>query len=191
MLGRNQMAGRNSSILTGHFPDLGCSIGFALMESGRMRLEGRPIGWFTSTIELTLEGNVLGLLRRGWFREGLQLELSGHIVRLEKPSWLKSHYVLKDDEGIELSSATLVGFFNARWVMDLQSGPGTLERAGWITNAYVLKQGSVVTAQVGQTKWWSREWFVVADDTLSAVDVLMVGLMYVTIRERESRQHSG
>ena len=89
-----------------------------------MRLEGRPIGWFTSTIELILEGKVLGLLRRGWFREGLQLELSGRTVRLEKPSWLKSHYVLKDDEGIELCSATLVGFLNAHWAMELKSGAG-------------------------------------------------------------------
>lgn len=65
-----------------------------------MRLEGRLTSWFTSTMELSLDGQVLGLVRREWFRDGFQLQLLGRTVRLERPSWLKSHYVLRDDQGV-------------------------------------------------------------------------------------------
>ena len=98
--------------------------------------------------------------------------------------------MLKDAEGNELGSATLKGFFGLSWAMNLKSGAGSLERAGWMTSDYVLKQGSSITARVGLTGWFTREWQVVAEDSLAAEDVLLIGLVYTTIRHRESQQHS-
>jgi hypothetical protein len=155
-----------------------------------MLLEARPMGWFSNTIELRLNGNLVGTVRPKWFSEGLELELLQHPVRFEKPSWLRSHFVLNDAQGIELGSATLEGFFGQRWEMNLNSGPGTLERAGWFTSEYVLKQRESITARVSLTNWFSRNWQVVADDTLSAVDVLLIGLVYTVVKHREAQQHS-
>ena len=155
-----------------------------------MLLESRPAGWFTSNVELRLNGELLGIVQHHWLNEGMDLDLMRLPVRFEKPSWLKSHFVLKDAEGNELGSATALGFFGSHWEMDLKSGPGSLERAGWFQRGYVLKQGATITARVGPTGWFSRDWTVEADDSLPAVDVLLVGLTYLTIRRRESQQQS-
>jgi hypothetical protein len=120
----------------------------------------------------------------------MDLELGGHPVRFERPSWLKSHFVLKDAEGNELGSATLKGLFGQRWELNLKSGVGWLERAGWFTSEYVLKQGGATTARVRLTGWFTRTWEAVAEDSLAAEDVLLIGLVYTTIRHRESRQHA-
>ena len=100
-----------------------------------MLLEGRPAGWFTSNVELWLNGRSVGVVRARWFSEGLDLELGGHPVRFEKPSWLRSHFVLKDAEGSELGSATWTGFIRLRWAMSLKSGAGFFERAGWFLDS--------------------------------------------------------
>ncbi len=155
-----------------------------------MLLESRPAGWFTSNVELRLNGELLGIVQHHWLNEGMDLDLMRLPVRFEKPSWLKSHFVLKDAEGKELGSATARGLFWSSWEMDLKSGPGTLERAGWFTQGYLLKQGTSITARVAPKGWFSREWTVEADDSLPAVDVLLVGLTYLVIRRRESQQNS-
>ena len=155
-----------------------------------MLLEGRPAGWITSNVELLLNGRSLGSVRARWFSEGMDLDLSGHRVRFEKPSWLRSHFVLKDAEGNELGSARLTGFFGRRWEMSLKSGDAVLERAGWFTSDYVLRQSGTITATVGLTGWFTRAWQVHANESLSAEDVLLVGLVYETIRHRESQQHA-
>ena len=156
-----------------------------------MLLEARPTGWFTNTVELHLNGNFVGTIRPNWFNEGMELNLLQHPVRFEKPSWMRSHFVLKDEEGNELGSATLEGVFRQRWEMNLKSGPGILQRAGWLTAEYVLKQNESITARVNMKTWFSRSWTVVADDTLTAVDVLLIGLVYTVVKHREARQHSG
>ena len=155
-----------------------------------MLLDGRPAGWFTSNVELLLNGRSLGSVRARWFSEGMDLDLNGHQVRFEKAAWLRSHFVLKDAQGNELGSAKLTGFFGRRWEMRLKSGDGCLERAGWFTSDHVLRQGGSITATVGLTGWFTRAWQVHADESLSAEDVLLVGLVYTTIRHRESQQHA-
>lgn len=155
-----------------------------------MILEGRPTGLLTSNMELILNGRSLGMMRGRWFSEGMDLDLGGHPVRFEKVSWLRSHFVLKDAEGNELSSARLTGLLGLQWEMSLQSGEGIVERAGWFTNSFVLKQNGQTTATVGLTGWFTRCWQVVADETLTASDVLMLGLLYTTIRHRESRRNT-
>ncbi|RLS45608.1 MAG: hypothetical protein DWH84_02840 [Planctomycetota bacterium] len=97
---------------------------------------------------------------------------------------------MKDADGNELGSAKLTGVFGRRWEMRLKSGDGCLERAGWFTSDYVLRQGGSITATVGLTGWFTRAWEVHADESLSAEDVLLVGLVYTTIRHRESQQHA-
>lgn len=155
-----------------------------------MLLKGRSLGWFSSKIELTLNGNVIGIVRPKWFSEGLDLELLQQPVRFEKPSWLKSHFVLKDEANIELGSATLEGFLGRCWKMNLKSGAGDLVPAGWFTSEYILRQGASITARVGLSKWFSRSWEVNADDTLTAVDLLLIGLVYTVIRHRIEQQQS-
>ena len=48
-----------------------------------MLLDGRPAGWFTSNVELLLNGRSLGSVRARWFSEGMDLDLNGHQVRFE------------------------------------------------------------------------------------------------------------
>ena len=155
-----------------------------------MLLEGQPAGWFTTNVNLRLNGRHLGIIQGRWFSEGLDLDLQGHPVRFEKPSWLRSHFVLRAADGNELGSATARGFFGQRWEMCLKSGDGTLERAGAFTAGFVLKQGSLITARINLAGWFTREWQLDADDSLPAEDVLLIGLVYMTIRHRESQQHS-
>lgn len=155
-----------------------------------MLLQGRSPGWFSNKIELTLNGKLIGIIRPKWFSEGLDLEILQQPIRFEKPSWLKSHFVLKDAAEIELGSARLEGFWGRRWKMDLKSGPGDLEPAGWFTSEYVLKQGTSITARVGMTNWFSRSWEVNADESLTAIDVLLIGLVYAVIRHRMEQQHA-
>jgi hypothetical protein len=155
-----------------------------------MLLEARPAGWLTSNVELRWNGELLGIVQQNWLNEGMDLDLMRLPVRFEKPSWLKSHFVLKDAEGRELGSVTASGFFGSRWDMNLKSGIGSLERAGWFQGGYLLKQETKITARVGPKGWFSREWTVEADDSLPAVDVLLVGLTYLIIRRRQSQQHS-
>jgi hypothetical protein len=157
-----------------------------------MRLEGRQTGWFTRDIELKLNDQSIGTIRPKWFSEGYDLELLKKPVRFEKPSWMKSHFVLKDAAGIELGSATLEGFFGNRWRMNLSSGVGYLERTSMFGSEYVLKQDQSITARVNLTGWFSRNWDVTGNETLSAVDILLVGLVYSVIRHRaHQQQHAG
>jgi hypothetical protein len=156
-----------------------------------MQLEGSPAGWLTSNIELRLNGQSLGVVKSRWFSEGLDLELGGHTVRFEKQSWLRSHFTLKDSDGNELGSARLSGIFGSRWDMNLKSGAGIFERDGWFTSGYVLKQGSRTTAYINLVGWFTRHWELIADESLTAEDVLLIGLVYTTIRHREAQQHSG
>lgn len=142
---------------------------------------------FTSNVELVLNGRSLGVVRTRWFSEGLDLDLGGNRVRFEKASWLRSHFVMKDADGNELGSARLSGLFGLCWDLELKSGSGTLARAGWFTNGFVVRQGSSIVARVNQSGWFTRAWSLVADDTLSAEDVLLIGLVYTTIRQRAAR----
>lgn len=155
-----------------------------------MILEGRPAGWFTTTVELTLDGQPIGNIKPKLFTEGFKLEVLGKPVTFEKPSWTKSHFVLKDADGIELGSATMEGWMKTRWQMNLSSGSGYLQRSSWFKPEYDLVQGENVTATVKTTSLFGRTWQVVADDSLSAVDVLMIGLVYTLLRRRETQQAS-
>ncbi|MBS0206959.1 MAG: hypothetical protein JSS49_29135 [Planctomycetes bacterium] len=155
-----------------------------------MLLEGRPERLFSSRIELRLNGTSLGVIRHRWFSEGLDLDLGGNAVRFERVSWLKSHFVLKDADGNELGSAKPSGFFKRGWDLDLKSGPGHLQRAGWLSFGMELKQGTEITARVGRVGWFSRAWEVVASDSLPPEDLLLIGLVYITIRQREAQQNS-
>lgn len=155
-----------------------------------MLLEGRPAGLFTSSIELRLNGTFLGVIRSRWFGEGLDLELGGHPVRYERVSWLNSHFALKDSAGNELGFAKPAGFFKRGWDLELKSGSGRLQRSGWFTSDMELTQDSGVTAHVGRVGWFSRAWEVTAIETLPPEDLLMIGLVYSTIRQREANSQA-
>ena len=66
------------------------------------------------------------------------------------------------------------------------SGHGTLERAGWFTRGYVLKQESTITARIGLAGWFTRRWRIDASATFAAEDLLLIGLVYMTILRRDS-----
>lgn len=155
-----------------------------------MLLQGRSLGWFSHKTELMLNGQLIGIVRPKWFSEGLDLEVLQQPVRFERPSWLKSHFVLKDAASTELGSASLEGFFGRHWKMEFRTSQGELVPAGWFTSEYVLKQGTSVTARVGLTDWFSRSWEVQADDSLTAIDVLLIGLVYTVIRHCIEQQHA-
>lgn len=155
-----------------------------------MLLEGRPAGWFSNVVELSLDGQPIGNIKPKWFGEGFKLDLLGQPVSFEKPSWTRSHFVLKDAAGIELGSATLEGWLKMRWQMKLGSGDGYLEKSSWFKPDLVLTQDGKVTATAKTTSLFGRTWQVIADEGLPAVDVLLVGLVYSLVRHRDAQRSS-
>lgn len=153
-----------------------------------MRLEGISIGWFRPSVDLILNGQHVGTVRSHWIGEGMDLDLHGHQVRFEKASWLRSQFVMSDAEGFELGSAQRRGVFSGSWDMHLKSGEGILQRAGWMTAGFELKQGDDITARINLAGWFTRNWELVADDTLAPEDAILIGLVYMTIRHREAQQ---
>jgi hypothetical protein len=157
-----------------------------------MILEARAASCFSSTFVLKIDGRAIGKFEGRWFSESLDIFLTGRRqLQFEKQSWLSSQFVLKDAGADDvLGQAGRSGVFTSAWDLLLSNGSAKMARAGWFASAYQVQQGDEILAQVDRAGICERGWQVESDDSLPEEDLILIGLVYQIIRQRESRQHS-
>jgi hypothetical protein len=159
-----------------------------------MLLEARAANCCSSKYVLKLDGRAIGKFEGRWFSESLDVNLTERRqLQLQKVTWMGSQFVLRaEGEEQPLGTAQRSGFFSSSWDLYLGSGEGRLERAGWFDSSYVVRQGDGVVARVDRLGLCERGWRVDALDALVEGDLLLIGLVYHTIRQRQERQsHAG
>lgn len=149
-----------------------------------MLLEARPIGLFSNTAELYLDGQPIGNLKPISFSQGFTLNLLGQTLTFEKPSWMRTHFVLKDEAAVELGSVTLDGWLRRRWWICCGSDYGSAILSGWPNSVFKLTRDEKLIATARTPNLFCRTWQLVADETLSIVHVVLVGLAYNLSRQR-------
>lgn len=159
-----------------------------------MQLEARAAHCFSSTFVLKLDGHATGKFEGRWFSETLDVALTERRrLQFHKTGWLGSGFILQDPEReTTLGRAERGGFFTSRWDLVVSTGAGTLERAGWFDSAFVFRQNQEILARVNRLGVCERGWLVEGVGGLTDEDLLLIGLVYHTLREREARRsHSG
>src|SRR5438552_1176099 len=107
-----------------------------------MILEARAENCCSSTYVLKIGGQAIGTIQGRFWSEGLDLALTGRRrLKLDKSGWLTSHFQLKDAESDEvIVEARPAGIFTSAWELTLSCGPARLERAGFFSSTYQVKQ---------------------------------------------------
>jgi len=160
-----------------------------------MFLEARAASCFSSTYVLKLDDRAIGKYEGRWFSESLDLALTGR-RRLEfrNVGWLSSHFelVATGDE-LMLASCCHSGIFTASWDLLLSTGPGQLVKEGWFGSGYEVQQGDAAMARVDRLGMCERGWLVDGGGELALEDMLLIGLVYHTILQRQAKQqqHGG
>jgi hypothetical protein len=157
-----------------------------------MILEARAEGCFSSRFVLKVNRRATGKFEGRWFSESQDVYLTER-RRLEfrKVGWLGSQFELVDPGHDELlGTCQRSGFFTSSWDLEVSIGPGVLERAGWFDSAYEFQQDSEVLARVDRLGWCERGWVVESYDALVVEDLLLIGMVYHTIQQREAQHHS-
>jgi hypothetical protein len=155
-----------------------------------MFLEARAANCFSTTFILKLEGRPLGKFDGRWFSESLDVSLlERHQLQFQKVGWLGSQFVLQEmPEGQALGRADRSGLFTSSWDLEVSSGPGRLEKAGWFDSAYVFRQGDAIRARVDRLGVCERGWSVEGSDPLTPMDLLLIGLVFHVIQQRAAHQ---
>jgi hypothetical protein len=156
-----------------------------------MLLEAEAASCFSSTFVLKVNGRPLGKFEGRWLSEGLDLALvERRRLRFEKVGWLGSHFqLLAAGDGEPVAEAERSGLFSSGWDLALSVGPAQMVREGWFPTGYVVRRGEKEVARVDRTGVCSRGWFV-EGHSLGDEDLIVIGLVYHTIRRREASQHS-
>ena len=157
-----------------------------------MLLEAEPASCCSSTFVLRLGGRPLGKFEGRWLSEGIDLALLGRRwLRFEKVGWIGSRFqlVAEGDEG-PVAEAERGGLFTSTWDLVLSVGRAQMAREGWFATGYVVRRGEREVARVGRTGLCSRGWFVEGGG-LRPEDLMLIGLIYHTIRRREASHSAG
>jgi len=154
-------------------------------------LEARAAGCFSTTFVLKVNGRPIGKFQGRWFSESLDVYLTERRhLEFRKVGWLGGGFELVDSaHGRLLASSGPSGFLASSWDLNLSRGPGQLVRAGWFDTAYELNQANDVWARVDRLGWCERGWRVDGSEALTEQDLLLIGLVYHTIRQRQAHQH--
>jgi hypothetical protein len=156
-----------------------------------MLLEAEAANCFSSTFVLKIDGRPVGKFEGRWFSEGLDLALvERRRLRFEKVGWIGSRFqlVAEDDEE-PIAEADRAGLFTSSWDLVLSVGPARMEREGWFATGYAVARGDREMARVDRAGLCSRGWFVEGSG-LREEDLMLIGLVYHTIRRREASQHA-
>jgi hypothetical protein len=156
-----------------------------------MLLEAEAASCFSSTFVLKINGRPVGKFEGRWLGEGVELALvERRRLRFEKVGWIGSHFQLiaKGDEDA-VAEADRSSLFTSGWDLTLSVGPAQMVREGWFATGYVVRRGEREVARVDRTGACSRGWFVEAKG-LREEDLILIGLVYHTIKRREASQHS-
>ena len=152
-----------------------------------MLLEAEPASCCSSTFVLRLGGRPLGKFEGRWLSEGIDLALLGRRwLRFEKVGWIGSRFrLVAEDEEDSVAEADRAGILTSSWDLVLSVGRAALAREGWFATGYVVRRGEREVARVGRTGLCSRGWFVEGGG-LRPEDLMLIGLIYHTIRRREA-----
>jgi len=157
-----------------------------------MILQAEPASCFSSTFVIKLDDHAIGKIEGRWFGESLEIALlERRRLTFEKVSWLSSHFrLLAEDEPNPIGEATRSGLFTSGWDLTLSIGSAHLVREGWFATAYAIKAGDETLGRVDRIGVCSRGWTVEANG-LKEEDLLLIGLVYQTIKKREAAAQSG
>ena len=144
---------------------------------------------FSSTFVLKLDGRPAGKFEGRWMSEGIDLSLfERRRLRFEKVGWLGSQFrLLADDAEHPLGEACRQGILSSGWDLQLTSGPAQMTREGWLSTGYVIQRGVTDLARVDRNGLCTRGW-TVEGDGLKEEDLVLIGLVYHTIKRREASQ---
>ncbi len=156
-----------------------------------MLLEAEAASCFSSTFVLKLDGRPVGKFEGRWLSEGIDLALVGRRrLRFEKAGWVGSHFqLLAAGEQEPIAEADRSGLFTSSWDLTLSVGPAQMAREGWFATGYAVRRGGREVARVDRTGACSRGWFVEGHG-LGEEDLILIGLVYHTVRRREASRHA-
>ena len=117
----------------------------------------------------------------------IQAEMQGY-AREYGLDFYPTIFELIDADGRVLGRCDRSGFFSSSWDLELSTGTGQLERVGWFATGFQLMQGGRVAASVDRIGWCERGWIVEGSDSLTEEDLLLIGLVYQVIQQRQARQ---
>jgi hypothetical protein len=159
-----------------------------------MVLEARPANCCSSTFVLKIDDRPVGKYEGRWFSESLDVDLLGRRhLEFRKVGWLGSQFELVEPaSGITLGRCDRSGMFTSSWDLTTSTGAGVLVRAGWFATGYEFKEADQVLASVDRLGWCQRGWSVVQNHSLAEEDLLLIGLVYHVVLQRQARQsHAG
>lgn len=156
-----------------------------------MNLQAEPASCFSSTFILKIDGRPVGKFEGRWLGEGVDLALvERRRLRFEKVGWIGSHFrLVAEGEEQPAGEADRSGLFTSSWDLALSGGPAQMAREGWFATGYVVRRGDEELARVDRTGMCSRGWFV-EGSRLKEEDLILIGLVYHTIKRREASQHA-
>ena len=157
-----------------------------------MLLEAKAVNCFSSTFVLKVDGRPFGKFQRRLFSESFDIDLTERRhLQFRKLSWVGNKFEFVDPLHNQiLGSCNPSGFFSSSWDLNMGAGPGRLERAGWLNSTFEFKQDARVVARVVGLGWCDRGWVVDGDDSLRREDLLMIGLVYQVIQNRQAAHAS-
>jgi hypothetical protein len=156
-----------------------------------MLLEAEAANCFASTFVLKLDGRPIGKFEGRWLSEGIDLALvERRRLRFEKVGWLGSQFqLIAEGDEEPIAGADRAGVFTRSWDLVLSFGRAQMVREGWFATGYAVQRGGDEVARVDRTGLCSRGWFVEGHH-LREEDLILIGLVYQTIRRREASQHT-
>jgi hypothetical protein len=155
-----------------------------------MLLEAQAAGCFSTKFVLKRDGRSIGKYEGRWLSENMEIHLTERRhLEFRKIGWLSSRFELVDPEEDQVVGACdRSGFFSSTWEMVLSKGPGRLEKLGWFNTAYRYIHDGETLATVNRLGLCTRGWSVEGSDYLTDEDLLLIGLVYHTIQQREAQQ---
>jgi hypothetical protein len=156
-----------------------------------MLLEALSANCFSSKFVLKVNGVAVGKYEARWFSESLDIAFMGQRhLQFRKLGWLSSQFELVDPAAKEiLGECKRSGVFSSAWDVRFSAGSGQLAKRGWFDSAYEFREKQRVRATVDRRGLCDRGWIAEGSDELIVEDLLLLGLIYHTVRQRQAQQH--
>jgi hypothetical protein len=156
-----------------------------------MRLEALSANCFSSKFVLKVNAVPAGKYEARWFSESLDISFLGQRhLEFRRLGWLGSQFELVDPEAKEiLAECKSSGLFTSSWDIRCAAGSGRLAKRGWFDTAYEFIQKQRPRAWVDRRGMCDRGWVAEGSEELTVEDLLFLGLIYHTLRQRQARQH--
>ncbi len=151
-----------------------------------MKLEAQPIGFWGFNRSLKLNDQPWGDCKGRSWKGGLEIALAdGRRFLLQKEHWFGNQLNLIDQKDRRiLGKAFLKNVFRRTWELKLSFGSVELKPQGWLSAGYQVTQGSRNLAVLERTGFFKAGWILQDNGTLSETDLLLIGLIFETMRRR-------